>query len=96
MCAICRILFTPINVLPQTTDVIVIVCCILHYFLRDECITNNPNYNERPNIQLPNDNMSHLVAEGGFAKSEEFKVMYQFREYFKNMSAVKSYNFSVE
>lgn len=90
MCAVFRIFFTPINVLPQTVDLIVIVCCALHNFLRDEYISNNPHYKEGPNIhELPAENMIPLAGKGGFAKSEGFKVRYRFTDYFKDKSARK-------
>lgn len=36
ICSTFRVFFTPINVKPETVDVITLVCCCLHNFLRDE------------------------------------------------------------
>lgn len=84
MCSTFRIFFTPINVKPETVDLIVTVCCCLHNLLRDDYIAKHPCDGETQDIidELPADNMIPLAGTGGFAKSEGFKVRSRFTEYF--------------
>ncbi|XP_069678805.1 putative nuclease HARBI1 [Periplaneta americana] len=84
MCSTFRNFFTPINVEPETVDLIVTVCCCLHNLLRDDYIAKPPCDGETQAIidELPADNMIPLAGTGGFAKSEGFKVRSRFTEYF--------------
>ncbi|KAJ8939908.1 hypothetical protein NQ318_023249 [Aromia moschata] len=81
------IFFTPINVKPETVDLIIWVCCCLHNYLRDEYIDRYSPINEMEEIyELPTQNMIALPGVGGFANSEGFQVRSQFTDYFKNKS----------
>lgn len=88
-----RIFFTPINVKPQTVDLIILACCCLHNMLRDEYVANNPkkqNSNfEEEFFPLPTENMIPLRGTGGFARAEGFDVIIRFANYFVNEGAVK-------
>lgn len=50
-----RIFYTAINLLPETVDDVVIVCCCLHNMLRDAYCTKSrtPNYEPDPTQELP-------------------------------------------
>lgn len=82
MCVVFRIFFTPINLKPETVDLVIFVCCCLHNMLRNEFIANNPH--TLPIIQVdevPTQNMIPLAGTGGFAKVEGFKVRSRIAEY---------------
>lgn len=77
-----RIFYSPIAVLPDTTDSIVMVTCCLHNMLRDEYIQNNGAYHQNSDPQLPTGNMLPLGRPGGFGNLEGFDVRNKFRKYF--------------
>jgi hypothetical protein len=76
--------FIPTNVKPEMVDLIIIVCCCLHNFLRDEYQAKHTYYVEgqERNDELPTDIMIPLAGVGGYAKSEGFKVRSRFTDYF--------------
>lgn len=76
-----RIFYSPIAVLPETTDLIITVACCLHNMLRDESLQDAACQNN-PEIGIPTNNMLPLHRTGGFANVEGFHVRDQFREYF--------------
>lgn len=83
MCVVFRVFFTPINLKPETVDLVIFVCCCLHNMLRDEFIANNPQSKQLQQVdEVPTNNMIPLAGTGGFAKSEGFKVRSQFVDYF--------------
>lgn len=87
MCATFRIFFTPINVKPETVDLIVWVCCCLHNYLREEYFDCcSPISQAEETYELPTENMIPLPGVGGFARSEGFEVRSQFTDYFRNRS----------
>lgn len=86
MCVVFRIFFTPINLKPETVDLVIFVCCCLHNMLRNEFIANNPQTPTHVVVdEVPTKNMIPLAGTGGFAKSEGFKVRSMFMEYFNSM-----------
>lgn len=89
MCSRFRIFFTPIAVKPETVDDIIMVCCCLHNFLRDDFINKYPNHGEIEESihELPVNNMIPLAGIGGYASSEGFKVRSRFTEFFTGKSA---------
>lgn len=90
MCVLFRIFFTPINLKPETVDLVIFVCCCLHNLLRDEFIVHNPQ--SLPHIQLdevPTQNMIPLAGTGGFTKSEGFQVRSRFEDYINGINYEK-------
>lgn len=82
MCVVFRIFFTPINLKPETVDLVIFVCCCLHNLLRDDFIAKNPpNHTVIQDFEVPTQNMIALAGTGGFAKSEGFKVRSRMMEY---------------
>lgn len=81
-----RIFFTPINLKPETVDLVIFVSCCLHNLLRDEFLSNSPPPGplEFPDIEMPAENMIPMAWKGGFVKSEGFKVRDTFTEYFNS------------
>lgn len=88
MCAIFRILFTPIYLKPETVDLIITVCCCLHNLLRDEYLSENPFSSDVAQTMedFPTQNLIPLAGTGGFAKSEGFQVRTLFTDYFSSQS----------
>lgn len=82
MCATFRIFFTPINIKPETADLIIFVCCSLHNMLRRDYSSARPSTEVENTEGLPSDNMIPLAGSGGFAKSEGFQVRSRFTDYF--------------
>jgi len=84
ICAIFRILFTPINLKPETVDSVIVVCCCLLNMLRDDSISRNPSqlviYQDVEDF--PTQNMILLAGTCGFTKSDGFQVRGRFTDYF--------------
>ncbi|XP_046671016.1 uncharacterized protein LOC124361023 [Homalodisca vitripennis] len=60
MCSIFRIFFTPINLKPDTVDLVIFVCCCLHNMLRSHFLAcNPPNSEDLDNVkwEMPEKNM---------------------------------------
>ncbi|KAJ8938660.1 hypothetical protein NQ314_011399 [Rhamnusium bicolor] len=74
--------FTPINIKPETADLIIWVCCCLHNYLREESLNCHSFDEVEETYELPRDNMIPLAWVGGFAKSEGFHVRSRFTDYF--------------
>lgn len=79
-----RIFYTPINLLPQTVDDVVIVSCCLHNILRDAYIAKTgASYHEPdPTQDPPRDNLISLARARGYANFEGFEVRDSFAAYF--------------
>lgn len=81
-----RILYTAINLTPETVDNVVIVCCCLHTMLRDAYGTKScgPNYEPDPTQEPPTDNFINIARARGLADYEAFAVRDSFAAYFSN------------
>ncbi|KAG8308765.1 hypothetical protein J6590_102020 [Homalodisca vitripennis] len=74
LCHIFRISFTPINLKPETVDLVIFVSCCLHNWIRDDFIARNPKGPvTHPQHELPTQNMIPLAYVGGYVKAEGFK-----------------------
>ena len=78
--------YTAINLLPETVDDIVIVCCGLHNMLRDVYGTKfrAPNYEPDPTQEPPTDNLVDFARGREYANFEGFSVRNSFAAYFSN------------
>jgi len=85
LCQSFRVFFTPINILPETIDDLVMAACIIHNLLRDERTNYSTNYsNENDiNMELPK-NMMPFNAVGGNSSNEAFRVRESFKNYFNS------------
>lgn len=81
-----RIFYSPIAVMPETTDFLVTTACCLHNVLRIGYLEthNTPYYNTDPNVELPQDNLIAFTRTAGFASTKDFAVRDQFRTYFNS------------
>lgn len=80
-----RIFYSPVGVLPKTTDLIVTAACCLHNMLRNEYLENNTqSYHCDSEIQMPTDNLKPLIRLGGYANYEGFEIRDQFKNYFNS------------
>lgn len=79
-----RIFYTPINILTETVDDVVIVSCCLHNMLRDAYITNTgTSYHEPdPTEDSPKDNLVSLARAHGYANFQGCEVRDSFAAYF--------------
>ncbi|KAG8327680.1 hypothetical protein J6590_015712 [Homalodisca vitripennis] len=74
LCHIFRIFVTPINLKPETVDLVIFVSCCLHNWIRDGFIARNPKgLVTHPQHELPTQNMIPLAYVGGYAKAEGLK-----------------------
>lgn len=82
-----RIFYTPINLLPETVDDVVIVSCCLHNLLRDAYIskTGSPFHEPDPSQNSPTENLIGLARARGFANAEGFEVRNAFAAYFNTV-----------
>lgn len=85
-----RIFYTPIGVLPETADKLIIVACCLHNLLRDGYLAQAGHavYELDPMLELPKDNLIPLRRVGGFANADGFAIRDAFASYFKNEGSV--------
>ena len=79
-----RIFYSPIAVLPDTTDNIVTATCCLHNILRDEHINNTSARQQHSEPSQAGFNMVPMVRAGGFADAEGFAIRDRFRAYFSS------------
>lgn len=79
-----RIFFTPIHLLPETVDDVIVVCCCLHNMMREGYLSRcgRANYELDPNVALPTENLLPLRATGGYANVSGFTVRNTFASYF--------------
>lgn len=91
MCQYFRVFFTPINILPDTVDDLIMTCCIVHNLLRDERI-NCPTEKE-PMYQTETyaNNMISFNPIGGNAMHEAFRVRDSFKNYFNSRAGSVSW-----
>lgn len=84
LCTTFRVFFTPINIKPETVDLIITVCCCLHNMLRKEYSSAHVNRAEEQieDLTFPTETMIPLAGRGGFAKSAGFQVRTRFTDYF--------------
>lgn len=93
MCQCFRVFFTPINILPETVDNLIMAACIIHNLLRGERIvypTDSTDGDLITDIQT-NTNMIQFGAVGGNATHEAFRVREAFKGYFKRRSGSVSW-----
>lgn len=84
-----RIFYTPIAVVPEACDNIIMVACCLHNMLRDAYLEKNKQpYYIRNNEDLPVENLLPLARVGGFANAAGFLVRNKFSEYFVTQGQV--------
>jgi len=85
MCQYFRVFFTPINILPDTVDdLIIIATCIIHKLLRDERILCPTDSTENDPITDIQTNMIQLSAIGGNSTHESFSIRETFKDYFNS------------
>jgi len=87
MCQYFRGFFTPINILPETVDNLIMTGCIVHNLLRDESIESTTDSTEKePMYQRENatNNMISFNPIGGNATHEAFRVRDLFNDYFNS------------
>lgn len=79
-----RIFYTPIHLLPQTVDDVVIVSCCLHNLQRDSYIAQSSGSYHVPDPKQdpPRDNLANLARARGYANFEGFTVRDSFATYF--------------
>lgn len=85
MCQYFRVFFTPINILPETVDNLIMAACIIHNLLRDErmvCPTDSTDIDPITDVQT-NTNMIQFGADGGNATHEAFRVRLSFQRLFQ-------------
>lgn len=85
-----RIFYTPINLLPQTVDDVVIVSCCLHNMLRDSFIANAGTscHDPDPTPDPPRDNFISLARARGFAIFQGFQVRDSYAAYFSTDGSI--------
>ena len=84
MCQNFRVFFTPINILPETVDNLIMASCIIHNLLRDERMVCPTDSTEKDPITDVQTNMIQLSAIGGNATHEAFRVRETFKDYFNS------------
>lgn len=84
MCQNFRVFFTPINILPETVDNLIMASCIIHKLLRDERIVCPTDSTEKDPITDVQTNMVQLSATGGNATHKAFRVRETFKDYFNS------------
>jgi len=80
------VFFTPINILPETVDDLVMVACIFHNILRDERANySNNNYGTENdgNMKLPTNVMPFIATEGN-SSHEAFCIRELLKNYFNS------------
>lgn len=82
MCQYFRVFFTPINILPETVDNLVMASCIIYNLLRDERMVCPADLTEKDPITDKQTNMIQFSATGGNATHEAFRIRETFKEYF--------------
>ncbi|KAG8256580.1 hypothetical protein J6590_065292 [Homalodisca vitripennis] len=71
-----RNFFTPINLKPETVELVIFVSYCLHNWIRDDFIARNPKgAATHPQHELPTQNMIPLAYVGVCAKAEGFKFL---------------------
>lgn len=91
-----RIFYTPIHVLPETTDKIITVACCLHNLLRSAYLEENnlPRYVYDPKEHQPQSTFTPIRAVGGFGNYEGFEVRDAFMDYFNSSTGIVSWQLS--
>lgn len=79
-----RVFYTPINLLPETVDNVIVVSCCLHNMMREGYLSRSgrANYELDPTEALPTENLIPLRATGGYANVKGFTVRSTFASYF--------------
>ncbi|XP_060859640.1 uncharacterized protein LOC132951195 [Metopolophium dirhodum] len=93
MCQYFRVFFTPINILPDTVDNLIMAACIIHNMLREErmvCPMDSTDRDPITDVQT-NTNMIQFGAVGGNATHEAFRVRETFKDYFNSRSGSVSW-----
>lgn len=85
-----RIFHTPINLLPETVDYVIIVCCCLHNMLREAYLSQSgtASYELDPTEEPPKDNLINFARAAGYANYEGFAVRNSYATYFSNVGIV--------
>lgn len=93
MCQYFRVFFTPINILPDTVDNLIMAACIIHNLLREErmvCPMDSTDRDPITDVQT-NTNMIQFGAVGGNATHEAFRVRETLKDYFYSRSGSVSW-----
>lgn len=94
MCQYFRVFFTPINILPETVDNLIMTGCIVYNLLRDESIECSTDSTEKePMYQRENgsNNMISFNPIGGNATHEAFRIRDSFKDYFNSRAGSVSW-----
>lgn len=95
MCQYFRVFFTPINILPETVDNLVMAACIIHNLLRDErmvCPTDSIDKDSIRDSTEVQTNMIQFGAVIGNSTHEAFRVREAFKDYFNSSSGSVSWH----
>lgn len=87
------VFFTPINILPETVDNLIMAACIIHNLLRDDrmvCPTDSTDGDQITDIHT-NTNMIQFGAVRGNATLKAFRVREAFKDYFNSRSGSVSW-----
>lgn len=85
LCQVFRIFYTPIAILPETCNDLIITACCLHNILRDAYLENNkvPFYRLQEENGT-NCNMIRMASTSGFANKDGFWVRDKLKDYFSS------------